>query len=49
MLVTFNQFIVIELGLSIFETRIEPVNDSSLRVQWLRNGTSLANANRIQV
>ena len=38
-----------ELGRSFFDARIEPVSDPSLRVQWLRDGTSLANANRIQV
>lgn len=38
-----------ELGRSYFEARVEPPNDPSLSVQWLKDGQSLANANRIQV
>lgn len=37
-----------ELGRSIFEARIQPINDPSLRVSWLKDGQPLPNANRIQ-
>uniref|UniRef100_A0A1I7XKA0 Titin n=1 Tax=Heterorhabditis bacteriophora TaxID=37862 RepID=A0A1I7XKA0_HETBA len=37
-----------ELGRSYFEARIQPVNDPSLRVSWLKDGHALPNANRIQ-
>uniref|UniRef100_A0AC34G866 Ig-like domain-containing protein n=1 Tax=Panagrolaimus sp. ES5 TaxID=591445 RepID=A0AC34G866_9BILA len=37
-----------ELGRSYFEARIQPVNDPTLRVQWLKDGLPLNNANRIQ-
>ncbi|PAV62890.1 hypothetical protein WR25_23783 isoform D [Diploscapter pachys] len=38
-----------ELGRSYFEARIQPINDPSLRVSWLKDGHALPNANRIQV
>ena len=38
-----------ELGRSFFEARIQPINDPSLRVSWLKDGHPLPNANRIQV
>ncbi|CAD6198030.1 unnamed protein product [Caenorhabditis auriculariae] len=38
-----------ELGRSIFEARIQPINDPSLRVSWLKDGHALPNANRIQI
>ncbi|CAB3397921.1 unnamed protein product [Caenorhabditis bovis] len=38
-----------ELGRSFFEARIQPINDPSLRVSWLKNGQPLPNANRIQL
>ncbi|ULT87824.1 hypothetical protein L3Y34_007185 [Caenorhabditis briggsae] len=38
-----------ELGRSIFEARIQPINDPSLRVSWLKDGQPLPNANRIQI
>ncbi|CAJ0586229.1 unnamed protein product, partial [Mesorhabditis spiculigera] len=37
-----------ELGRSMFEARIQPINDPSLRVSWLKDGQPLPNANRIQ-
>uniref|UniRef100_A0A915DZ78 Ig-like domain-containing protein n=1 Tax=Ditylenchus dipsaci TaxID=166011 RepID=A0A915DZ78_9BILA len=37
-----------ELGRSYFDARIAPANDPTLRVTWLKDGHSLANANRIQ-
>uniref|UniRef100_A0A914NXH5 Ig-like domain-containing protein n=1 Tax=Panagrolaimus davidi TaxID=227884 RepID=A0A914NXH5_9BILA len=37
-----------ELGRSYFEARIQPINDPTLRVQWLKDGSNLPNANRIQ-
>lgn len=36
------------LGRSYFDARYEPVNDSTVRVEWLKDGNVLANANRIQ-
>lgn len=37
-----------ELGRSYFNAQISPVNDPSLRVQWLKDGQPLPNATRIQ-
>lgn len=38
-----------ELGRSFFEARIQPINDPTLRVSWLKDGQPLPNANRIQI
>lgn len=37
-----------ELGRSYFDAQIAPINDPTMRVQWLKDGESLSNANRIQ-
>lgn len=37
-----------ELGRSYFNARIAPINDPTMRIQWLKDGQPLVNATRIQ-